>query len=81
MQGYIDQGAQFRELAARAAELFEAQPAAEKRRLLDFVVSECSWKEGELEAVYRQPFVMLAAARERSKREHTTSVIADPLPA
>jgi hypothetical protein len=61
MQGYTDKGARLRELAARAAELFEAQPAAEKRKLLDFVVSECWWKGGELETVFREPFGMLIA--------------------
>jgi DNA invertase Pin-like site-specific DNA recombinase len=61
MQEYVDQGARLRELAARAAELFEAQPAAEKRKLLDYVVSACRWKGGELEAVYREPFGMMAA--------------------
>jgi DNA invertase Pin-like site-specific DNA recombinase len=59
MQGYIDQGDHLRELAARAAELFEAQPAAEKRKLLEYVVSGCRWKAGELEPVFREPFGML----------------------
>ena len=35
----IDQLSDEFELAKRAAELFEKQPASEKRRLLDFVVS------------------------------------------
>jgi hypothetical protein len=61
MQGYIDQGMRLRELAARAAVLFEAQSAAEKRQLLDFVVSECRWKGGELETVFREPFGMAMA--------------------
>jgi hypothetical protein len=61
MQGNVEQGVQLRELAQRAAELFEAQTAAEKRKLLDFVVSRCRWKRGELEPVWREPFGMLAA--------------------
>jgi hypothetical protein len=43
----------------RAAELFEAQPAAQKRKLLDFVVVGCRWRDGELEPVFREPFGML----------------------
>ena len=37
-----------------------AEPAGEKRRLLDFVLSNCSWKDGELTPTYRQPFDLLA---------------------
>jgi hypothetical protein len=48
------------ELASRAHELFQSQPPSEKRRLLNFVLSNCSWKGGELSAKFRQPFDMLA---------------------
>jgi hypothetical protein len=34
----------------------------EKRKLLDFVLSNCSWKGGKLAAKYRQPFDILAVA-------------------
>jgi len=61
MQTYAEQGARVRELAARAAELFEKQPAAEKRKLLDFVIAGCKWNGGELEPGFREPFGMLAA--------------------
>src|SRR5262249_26528276 len=60
MQQYIDEGARPGDLARRAAELFDAQPAAERRKLLDFVVSGCSWKGGELEPIFREPFGMIA---------------------
>ena len=49
-------------LARRAHELFENQPANEKRKLLDFVLSNSIWKNGELVAEYRQPFDVLAFA-------------------
>ena len=48
------------ELATRAADLFERQPASEKRRLLDFVLSNSTWANGELTPVFRQPFDMIA---------------------
>ena len=32
----------------------------EKRRLLNFVLSNCSWEDGEVVATFRQPFDMLA---------------------
>jgi site-specific DNA recombinase len=50
--------------------LFVKQPAHEKRRLLDFVVSNCSWvvsncswKDGLITPTFRQPFDMLAVAK------------------
>ena len=36
------------------------QEASEKRRLLDFLISNCSWKDGQLTARFRQPFDFLA---------------------
>ena len=37
-----------------------ARPAREKRRLLNFVLSNCSWEDGEVVATFRQPFDLLA---------------------
>ncbi len=59
-ESYISEGVMHLELANRASELFECQPASEKRRLLDFVLSNCTWKDGELTPVFRQPFDMIA---------------------
>jgi hypothetical protein len=59
---YIEEGVQLLELAHRAPALFESQPPAEKRKLLNFVLSNCTWKGGELVAKYRQPFDVLAVA-------------------
>jgi hypothetical protein len=63
-QTYIEEGVQLLRLAQRAHELFERQDAAEKRRLLSFLLSNCVWKAGVLTAEYRQPFDILALARE-----------------
>ncbi len=70
-EGYLDEGVHLLELAQRAGTLFREQPAAEKRRLLGFVLSNCAWKEGQLTADYRQPFDIFAKsviAKERKKR-------------
>jgi hypothetical protein len=32
----------------------------EKRRLLNFVLSNCAWEDGEVAVTFRQPFDMLA---------------------
>jgi hypothetical protein len=59
-ESYIAEGIMLMELANRAADLFEKQPASEKRRLLDFVLSNSSWANGELSVEFRQPFGMIA---------------------
>ena len=59
-QSYMDEGLKILELARNAQALFERQPAREKRRLLNFVLSNCSWEDGEVVATFRQPFDLLA---------------------
>jgi hypothetical protein len=48
------------ELANGAYDLFRRQDAKEQRKLLDYVLSNCSWKTGKLSAEYKQPFDMIA---------------------
>ena len=68
-RSYIEEGVQLLELAHSAHVRFESQPPAEKRKLLNFVLSNCAWKYGELTAKYRQPFDLLgvAVAMERQR--------------
>jgi len=63
-QTYIEEGVQSLQLAHRAHDLFERQEPGEKRRLLNFLLSNCVWKVGVFTAECRQPFDMLALARE-----------------
>jgi hypothetical protein len=60
MARFTEQRARVADLARRAADLFEAQPAAEKRKLLRFVVAGCRWGNGRLEVEYLKPFAMMA---------------------
>jgi site-specific DNA recombinase len=50
----------FIELARNAQRLFAQQAAREKRRLPNFVLSNCSWENGEVVATFREAFDMLA---------------------
>jgi site-specific DNA recombinase len=59
-ESYTAEGVQLLELARNARNLFERQEAREQRRLLNFLVSNCSWKDGQLCAIFRQPFDLLA---------------------
>jgi hypothetical protein len=56
----MDEGIALMELAHRAADLFAEQRASEKRRLLEFVLSNSFWANGELTPEFRQPFDLLA---------------------
>ncbi len=58
-QTYLDEGIRLLELAQKAGTLFRKQSSAEKRRLLGFVLSNCTWKNGQLTAAYRQPIELL----------------------
>jgi hypothetical protein len=64
-----------RELAGRAVELFEKQPASEKRRLLDFVLSNCTWANGELTPEFRQPFDMIALEATACAKEKVAELV------
>jgi site-specific DNA recombinase len=68
-RNYIEEGVQLLELAHHAHVLFESQPAQEKRKLLNFVLSNCTWRGGELTAKYRQPFDVLAVAVASEQRQ------------
>jgi hypothetical protein len=56
----MDEGVQILELARNAQMLFERREPREKRRLLNFLLSNCSWQDGAVVATFRQPFDLLA---------------------
>src|ERR1700730_12561145 len=58
-ESYMDEGVQVLELARNAQRLFERQEPRQKRRLLNFVLSNCTWEDGEVVATFRQPFDLL----------------------
>ena len=64
---YIDEGVQLLRLVQRAPQLFERQQPAEKRQLLNFLLSNCVWKDGAVAAEYRQPFDLLAVAHQEAE--------------
>jgi DNA invertase Pin-like site-specific DNA recombinase len=47
------------QLSARAVELFALQPAEEKRKLLDFLITGCGWRSGELLPQWRMPWTSI----------------------
>jgi site-specific DNA recombinase len=67
-QSYMDEGVQILELARNAQRLFERQEPREKRRLLNFVLSNCTWEDGEVVATFRQPFDFFAETTNAAAR-------------
>ena len=59
-RSYMDEGVQLLELARNAQRLFAKQEPREKRRLLNFLLSNCTWEDGEVVATFHQPFDLLA---------------------
>ena len=59
-KSYLDEGVKLLELAQDAVIMYEKQEMQEKRRLLNFVLSNSTWKDGQLHPHYRQPFDILA---------------------
>jgi hypothetical protein len=55
-----DEGVALLDLARNAQRLFALQEPREKRRVLNFLLSNCTWKDGEVVATFRQPFDMLS---------------------
>jgi DNA invertase Pin-like site-specific DNA recombinase len=66
---YLADSVRLLDLARRARELFRAQPAISKRRLLDFLLSKSVWAGGELRAEFRQPFDLIAVTAEADRSE------------
>jgi site-specific DNA recombinase len=59
-RSYMEEGVTLLTLAKDAQRLFENRPPADKRRLLNFVLSNSTWRDGELQATFRQPFNLIA---------------------
>jgi hypothetical protein len=58
----------FLELARNAQRLFAKQEPREKRRLLNFVLSNCTWEDGNIVATFCQPFDLLAEKVKETSR-------------
>jgi site-specific DNA recombinase len=65
-RSYMEEGVRLLEVARNAQALFERQEPREQRRLLNFLLSNCSWDDGRIVATLREPFDMLAETVESS---------------
>jgi site-specific DNA recombinase len=65
---YLAEGIQLLDWARRAHILFRKQAAGEKRQLLNFVLSNCTWKGGELQLRTANRLKCWRFPRRRTKR-------------
>jgi site-specific DNA recombinase len=72
-RAYLDEGISILELAQQAVILYEKQTPHEKRRLLNFVLSNSTWKDGRLIPNYRIPFDLLAVTNSEYQKQKATS--------
>ena len=61
---YLEEGVRILELAQSAHSAYLRQKPEGKKALLDFVLLNSTWANGELSVTFRQPFDMLAVAAE-----------------
>jgi site-specific DNA recombinase len=61
-RSYLEEGVRLLDMAHGAKRLFAKQQPHEQRRLLNFVLSNSTWKDGELMPTFRQPFDLIAEA-------------------
>ena len=78
---YVQDGVRLLELAKKAYFLFKQQNSSEKRKLLNFVCSNSTWKDQTLTATFRQPFDLLALTNTTWQRKKATgNSSSDPCP-
>jgi site-specific DNA recombinase len=65
----IDEAVDMLRLTSRASELFQQQPAAEQRRLLQVVVEKAAWRDGALRTTLFEPFRILRHSNQESYRK------------
>ncbi|MEJ0076847.1 MAG: recombinase family protein [Alphaproteobacteria bacterium] len=59
-QAYLDEGVRLLEVASNARWMFGRREPSDKRRLLNFVLSNSTWRDNTLTPEWRQPFDLLA---------------------
>jgi hypothetical protein len=73
-QVYLEEGIRILELSRKAYALLDKQQPRGKRRLLNLLLSNCSWKNGELTATFRQPLNMIAEMKSAHQKKKATSL-------
>jgi len=64
---YIEKASSVLELAGKASELFKKQNSEQKRRLITMIVSNCSYKDENLDIQLKPVFNMIFKSKKTSK--------------
>jgi site-specific DNA recombinase len=72
-RAYLDEGIKMIELAQQAVFLYDKQEMSDKRKLLEFVCSNSTYKDGKLTPIYKKPFDLLADMNAKYQRVHDVS--------
>ena len=64
-----EEGARLPQRARRAPDLFARQEPGEKRMLLDFVLSNCTGKDGKSTVAFRRPHDLLAVTHKAIQKK------------
>jgi site-specific DNA recombinase len=78
-RSYLEEGTRLLELAQEAVTIYENRKMEEKRRLLNFVFSNSTWKDGKLIPAYRKLFALLALTNTAYQKEKAASPKKDGL--
>ena len=77
-ENYFDDGVRLVELSRRAKQLFLKQDASSRRKLLDLVLSNCTWHNGELTVAFREPFDIIVDMAAQVVREEPSELAPSP---
>ena len=72
-KNYLNEGVRLLELVQNAIKLYEKQEMSEKRKILNFEVSNSIWKHGRLTPIYRKPFDILAKTNQSYQSKKAVS--------
>lgn len=78
-QSYMGEGVELLRLATKAHRKFETLPSNRKSRLLNLLLSNCSWSHGELHAEFRQPFDLIAEATAQAAKRKAAGEVSNGL--
>jgi site-specific DNA recombinase len=72
-KSYLDEGIRILELSQQAVKLYEKQEMKERRKILNFLLSNSIWKNGQLIPSYRKPFDILVKTNHAYKKQIAAS--------
>jgi hypothetical protein len=75
----VEEAINLMDLTSRAADLFAVQPVQEKQGFLRLILKSATWRHGELQTEFEQPFENLRRSNQlsRTKQKENVTIIAE----